>query len=142
MAGLLGPVRSEQLRTYAIEIDPAEWQSMDAEFHNLTALATGTPFATYHPIVFHLDNETVANAAIKLHGQSSWMQTVMFDGDRAKMQFDISFDKVDPERQVPRRGQAGLRHAAVGLDVPARSSGARLVAPERHHGHLHRQRAR
>ena len=33
---------------------------------------------------------------IKLHGQSSWMQAVMFDGARAKMQFHIAFDKVDP----------------------------------------------
>jgi hypothetical protein len=83
------------VRTYSIEIDPAEWQSMDAEFHNLDALVTGMPFVAYHPIVFHMDNETVQNAVIKLHGQSSWLQTVMFDGDRAKMQFDIAFDKVD-----------------------------------------------
>src|SRR3569832_1970297 len=33
---------------------------------------------------------------IKLHGQSSWMQTEMLDGERAKMQFDVAFDKVDP----------------------------------------------
>ena len=84
------------VRTYSIDIDPAEWQSMDAEFHNLAALQTGIEFVVYHPVVFHMDGETVANAAIKLHGQSSWLQTVMLDGDRAKMQFDVAFDKVDP----------------------------------------------
>ena len=85
-----------QVRTYSIEIDATEWQSLQTEFHNLDALATGLPFVVYHPIVFHLDGETVSNAMIKLHGQSSWMQTVMLDGDRAKMQFDIAFDKMDP----------------------------------------------
>ena len=57
----------------------------------------GLDFATYHPITFHLNGETVTDAAIKLHGQSSWAQTVMFDGDRAKMQFDVSFDQIDPD---------------------------------------------
>ena len=85
-----------RVRTYSIDIDPAEWQSLDAEFHDLASLATGLAFAAYHPIVFHLDDETVTNAMIKLHGQSSWMQTVMLDGDRAKMQFDVAFDKIDP----------------------------------------------
>jgi spore coat protein CotH len=57
------------VRTYSVDIDPAEWQSMDAEFHNLDALLTGLPFVAYHPIVFHMDGETVGNAVIKLHGQ-------------------------------------------------------------------------
>ncbi len=54
-------------------------------------------FAVYHPITFHLNGETVTDAAIKLHGQSSWDQTVTLDGDRAKMQFDVSFDQVNPK---------------------------------------------
>ena len=74
--------------------------------------------------------ETVANASIKLHGQSSWLQTVMFDGERAKMQFDVAFDKVDANRQVSRPRQAGLRHAALRLDVPARPARARVAAAE------------
>jgi len=86
----------DTVRTYKIDIDPAEWQSMDAEFHDLASLQTGNPFATYHPIVMHLDGETV-NASVKLHGQSSWLQAVMFDGDKAKMQFSVAFDKgADP----------------------------------------------
>jgi hypothetical protein len=85
------------VRTYALDIDPAEWQRLEAEFNNLPELvANGNGFATYHPVVFHLDQETVTNAAVKLHGQSSWMQAVMFDGARAKMQFTVSFEEVDP----------------------------------------------
>ena len=85
------------VRTYALEIDPAEWQSIEAEFANISTLQTsGNDFAVYHPAVFRLDQEMVANAAVRLHGQSSWLQAVMFDGARAKMQFDVAFDKVDP----------------------------------------------
>ena len=64
--------------------------------HDLASLRPGNDFATRHPVIFHLDGETVTDATIKLHGQSSWVQTVMLDGDRAKMQFDISFDQSDP----------------------------------------------
>jgi len=88
------------VRTYALEIDPAEWQSIEAEFNNTAGLAAGgNEFAVYHPAVLKLDQETVANASIRLHGQSSWLQTVMFDGPRAKMQFDVAFDKVDPNNR-------------------------------------------
>ena len=81
----------DSVRTYSLEIDPAEWQSLEAEFNNLAELSVnGNAFATYHPVVFRLDQETVTNAAIKLHGQSSWLETVMFDGARAKMQFTVA----------------------------------------------------
>ena len=50
-----------------------------------------------------MGSETVADATVKLHGQSSWLQTVMFDGDRAKMQFDVAFDARQSQRQVPWR---------------------------------------
>jgi hypothetical protein len=85
------------VRTYSFDVDPVEWQRLEAEFNNITELAAnGNTFATYHPVVFRLDQETVPNAAIKLHGQSSWMQTVMFDGPKAKMQFTVSFEEIDP----------------------------------------------
>jgi len=84
------------LRTYAIDISADEWAAMEREFNNLTALESGASFTVYHPVTFHLGSETVTNAAIKLHGQSSWAQTVMFDGERAKMQFSVSFDEADP----------------------------------------------
>ena len=47
--------QADALRTYSVEIDPAEWQSLDAEFHNVDALVAGNDFAVYHPIVFHLN---------------------------------------------------------------------------------------
>jgi hypothetical protein len=96
-AGCSDLFNPDMVRTYSIEIDPAQWQSMDAEFHDLAQLQTGNDFVTYHPIVFRLDQETVDSAMVKLHGQSSWLQTVMLDGERAKMQFTVSFDEVDPK---------------------------------------------
>ncbi len=45
---------------------------MEAEFQNLAALESGADFVVYHPVVFHLGGETVSDAAIKLHGASSW----------------------------------------------------------------------
>jgi len=81
-------------RTFSVDISDSEWQAMDAEFHNLAALETGQDFTVYHPIVLHYGDETVSDAAIKPHGQSSWLLTVMFDAN-PKMQFDISFNQVN-----------------------------------------------
>jgi hypothetical protein len=83
------------LRTYGIDISPDAWAAMEGEFNNVTALVSGASFAVYHPVTFHLGSESVP-AAIKLHGQSSWAQTVMFDAERAKMQFSVSFNETDP----------------------------------------------
>ncbi len=84
------------LATYSFDISADQLAALDTEFHNLAALEAGQDFAVYHPITLHLNGETANNAAIKLHGQSSWDQTVKFDGARAKMQFDVSFDQIDP----------------------------------------------
>jgi hypothetical protein len=94
-AGCSDLFRQETVASYGIDIAPADWDLIVAEFNNVTALAAGEDFATYHPITFHAGNETVA-AALKLHGQSSWLLAAMFDGDRAKMQFTVSFDETDP----------------------------------------------
>jgi hypothetical protein len=83
------------LQTYSFDVGADQLAAINTEFHNLAALEAGQDFAVYHPITLHLNGETV-NAAIKLHGQSSWDQTVKLDGDHAKMQFDVSFDQVDP----------------------------------------------
>jgi hypothetical protein len=88
--------RQEAVGSYSFDISADEWNKMVAEFNDLTDLAAGLAFQTYHPIVFHFGDETVTDAAVKLHGQSSWLQTVMFDGDRAKMQFDVAFDRTNP----------------------------------------------
>ncbi|HEY7372518.1 MAG TPA: CotH kinase family protein [Polyangia bacterium] len=85
------------VRTYSIDIAPDVMASIDAEFHDTaTLLAKGNDFVTRHPVTLHMGSETVSDATFKLHGQSSWLHTVMFDGDRAKMQFDISFHQSDP----------------------------------------------
>ena len=85
------------VRTYSIDIDPTEWTSVMGEFNELATLtATGNDFVVRHPVVFHMGSETVSDATLKLHGQSSWAQTAMLDGSRAKIQFDISFHQNDP----------------------------------------------
>jgi len=85
------------LRTYSIDIAPDVMASIQAEFHDLATLQVqGNDFVMRHPVTFHLGQETVTDATFKLHGQSSWVHTVMFDGDREKMQFDISFHQSDP----------------------------------------------
>jgi hypothetical protein len=86
------------VRTYALEIAPDEWERIQAEFDDVATLtAQGNDFVARHPVVFHMGSETVSDASFKLHGQSSWAQTVMLDGARAKMQFDISFHQHDPQ---------------------------------------------
>ncbi len=87
----------DKVRTYSIDISASEWNAIMAEFHDLgSLLQSGNDFATRHPVTFHLDGETASDATLKLHGQSSWAQAVMLDGDRAKIQFDISFHQTDP----------------------------------------------
>ncbi len=80
------------LQEFSVDISDAEWQAMEAEFQNLAALESGQDFTVYHPITFHYGTETVTDAAIKLHGQSSWLLTVMFDKN-PKMQFSVSFNQ-------------------------------------------------
>lgn len=85
------------LPAYAFEISPADWASLDADFHDLADVLAGTPPQTYYPVVFHAGGETV-NAAVRLRGKSSWVNTVMFDAN-PKMQFDISFDQTDGKQK-------------------------------------------
>src|SRR5579862_9330689 len=62
------------LNTYSVDISATEWAAITAEFQNVAALESGASFAVYHPVVLHLNGETVSDAEIKLHGQSSWYQ--------------------------------------------------------------------
>jgi hypothetical protein len=88
--------QQDVLRTYAVDIAPADWAAIETEFADVSDLLAGVDVATYHPAVFHMDGETVAGAAIKLHGQSSWVDAETMDGPRAKMQFTVSFEQADP----------------------------------------------
>jgi hypothetical protein len=82
---------------YAFEISADEWAKIDYEFRNRDALAAaGVDYKTFHPAVFHYGGETVPDAMVRLKGQSSWRQTVRDDGDKAKMQFVVSFEEVNP----------------------------------------------
>jgi hypothetical protein len=88
---------ADVVRTYSIDISPDEWNAIDAEFHNLAALQIGNDFAVYHPVTFRLEGEPPVSASVKLHGQWSWYESALLDGARAKMQFAVSFDEVDPK---------------------------------------------
>jgi len=81
---------------YAFDISADEWAKIDYEFRNRDALkAAGMDYKTYHPIVFHAGGETVTDAMVRLKGDSSWRFALM-DGDKAKMQFVVSFEEVNP----------------------------------------------
>jgi hypothetical protein len=82
------------LQTYAIDISADNWAKLDADFHDLKDVLAGTPPQTYYPVTFHFGSETVTNAAVRLRGKSSWVNTVMFDAN-PKMQFVVSFDQMD-----------------------------------------------
>ena len=79
---------------YSFEISADNWAKLDADFHDLKDVLAGTPPQTYYPIVFHYGSETVSNAAVRLRGKSSWVNTVKYDAN-PKMQFDVSFDQID-----------------------------------------------
>ena len=100
------------LADYAFDISADEWAKIDYEFRNRAALeAAGLDYNTYHPIVFHYGSETVTDAMVRLKGQSSWRQTVQNDGDKARMQFVVSFEEVN---------SAGKFHGVskIVLDMP------------------------
>jgi len=84
------------LRSYSIDISADEWSKLSAEFANIQAVLAGMPMENPHPITFHLGSETVTDAVIRLKGQSSWVQTIMFDQPHPKMQFVVEFDTVNP----------------------------------------------
>jgi hypothetical protein len=83
------------LPTYSFEISADNWAKLDADFHDVKDVLAGTPPQTYYPITFHYGSETVTDAAVRLRGKSSWVQTVEFDSN-PKMQFTISFDQTNP----------------------------------------------
>ncbi len=84
----------DQLPAYSFDIAPAQWAALNTDFMNVGAVLAGTPPSTYYPITFHSGSETVTDAQVRLHGQSSWVDTVQQDTN-PKMQFEISFDQVN-----------------------------------------------
>jgi hypothetical protein len=85
------------LRQYWIDISADEWAKMNVEFMDVVGVLAGNP-KSYHPVVFHFgspDGETVTDAAMRLKGQSSWVQTIQND-PLPKMQVVISFNQNNP----------------------------------------------
>ena len=78
----------------SIDITTDNWTKLAADFNDIKDVAAGTPPDTYYPVTFHYGAETVTDAAVKLRGKSSWVNTVLYDAN-PKMQFDISFDQID-----------------------------------------------
>lgn len=116
------------VRTYALDIAPDVWNSIQSELHDLTSLlAQGNDFVVRRPVVFHVANETVTGASLKLHGQSSWAETVMFDGARAKIRFGVSFDQSDPTTRAG-SGRRAAPPRPAGFGPPGlRPRGSRLL---------------
>jgi hypothetical protein len=81
---------------YSFEISADDWAKLDADFHDIKDVLAGNPPSTYYPITFHYGTETVTDAAVKLRGKSSWVNTVLYDTN-PKMQLDISFDQMNPK---------------------------------------------
>jgi hypothetical protein len=80
----------------SIDISDDDWAKLTADFNDLKDLLAGNPPETYYPVTFHYGAETVTDAAVKLRGKSSWVNTVLYDAN-PKMQFDVSFDQSDPK---------------------------------------------
>jgi len=98
--------------SYSIDISADDWAKLTADFHDLKDVEAGMPPQTYYPVTFHYGSETVSNAAIRLRGKSSWVNTVLYDAN-PKMQFDISFDQVDSSQKF--HGLASI-HLAMPRD--------------------------
>lgn len=98
-AGCSDLFRQDKVQTYHIEISDAEWAKLMVEFKSVNRVLAGEEFTTFHPAVLRFDNETVPNVGIKLKGQSSWVEAATMDGDRAKIQFNVSFKEFVPGRK-------------------------------------------
>jgi hypothetical protein len=61
--------------------------------------------------VFHYGTESVADAYIRLKGDSSWREAVAYDGPSGKMQFVIAFDHVNSKATFHGVGK-------IGFDMP------------------------
>ena len=64
--------------------------------HQLSPTAFSQYNSVDYPVTFHYGSETVTDAYIHLKGDSSWQETVQYDGANGKMQVGIAFDHVNP----------------------------------------------
>jgi hypothetical protein len=133
----------DTLRAYALDIAPDQWAAMTADFMNVQAVLAGNPPESYRPAVFHYGDETFPNATVRLKGQSSWVDTVMYDAN-PKMQFVVAFDQIDPtgsfhgvskiDFDMPRADYSFLNERIanswfrkIGIMAPCASSGTMTI---------------
>lgn len=133
------------LPTFEIEITDGEWNKLVEEYENWEARqAQGLDVKPYHPIVFRHDGNVVDSAMLRLRGNPccSWQDE--------KMQFQISFNEVDPDGRymglrkilldAPRYNRSFLRERLalsilrdMGLRAPC-ANNARLVVNGAYYG--------
>jgi CotH kinase protein/Putative metal-binding motif len=86
------------LQTYSVDISDTDWNAIQAEFMSAGMLIEQAFFnyqPKYYPVVFHFGNDASKNAYIRLKGDSSWREAVLYDGANGKMQFVVAFDQID-----------------------------------------------
>jgi hypothetical protein len=103
------------LPEYHLTIPEEHWAQMHDEFMNPQFTPDGQIVEpSYHPVDAQIiegdEIHTPPNVMIRLNGNTSWLQTIMFDAN-PKMQFMIAFNKVDNDARFE-----GLRK--VKLDMP------------------------
>src|SRR4051794_17292250 len=88
----------QALKTFSVDIAATDWAAIQNEFLTFGTM-DDVDFvqhkAVTYPIVFHYGAETVTDATIHLHGDSSWREAALYDGAQGKMQFGITFDDVN-----------------------------------------------
>lgn len=100
---------------YHLTIAPGDWATMHDELMHPQFDAAGQIIdPPYHPVQVHVvegdaehDPEDVM---IRLNGNTSWLQAIMFDAD-PKMQFSMSFNENNPDGRF--QGQRKIK-----LDMP------------------------
>jgi hypothetical protein len=136
----------DRIATYEIQIAQAHWDGLVADFYNMQHNDDlGLDIHPYHPLAeFRYGNEVVANAMIRLKGQSSWREAVEAGDNPPKMQFVISFNEIDAgarfhgvrklELDMPRTDPSYLRQRltlgylrALGLPAQCANSARLLV---------------
>ncbi len=102
------------LQTYSVDISDADWTAIQAEFMSAGMLTDQAFFdyqPKYYPVTFHFGNDASKNAYIRLKGDSSWRETVQYDGVNGKMQFVVAFDQLDSQATFHGVGK-------IGFDMP------------------------
>lgn len=101
-----------------LELDDDDLAALEADFRYPLEVYEETgdwPLdmpSTYHPVdELRIGDEVITDAKVRLKGSTSWRYALLLDGERAKMQFILSFNETDANGRFQ-----GLRK--VELDMP------------------------